>query len=231
MARILIVDDEAGIRDMLTDALGLAGFEATAAVDGFDALRIIREEHVDLVIADVNMPRLDGYELLKRMRELDFSTPVILLTARQEKQDVATGFRVGADDYVTKPFGLEELILRIRAVLRRTQPEAGSRSLQVGPVELRDDSHQVLLAGSVVELSPTEYRLLKYLMEHPGKAVRKETLLDAIWGMGFATGATVVDTYISYLRKKLHTDDWQGIKTVRGIGFLIDEVGKVETPK
>jgi two-component system OmpR family response regulator len=130
---------------------------------------------------------------------------------------------LGADDYVTKPFGLEELTLRVKAILRRTNGEQTENALKVGPIELFDSSHSVLLNGTAMELSPTEFKLLRHLMKQPKKVARKEVLLDAIWGMGFATGATVVDTYISYLRKKLHTDDWQGIKTVRGIGFLITD--------
>jgi two-component system OmpR family response regulator len=131
--------------------------------------------------------------------------------------------RLGADDYVTKPFGLEELTLRVKAILRRTNGSQDDDSLKLGPLQLFDSSHSVLLGGAPVELSPTEFKLLRYLMKQPKKVVRKEVLLDAIWGMGFATGATVVDTYISYLRKKLHTPTWQGIKTVRGIGFLITD--------
>jgi two-component system OmpR family response regulator len=221
MVKLLVVDDEAGIREMLHDALGLAGFEVHLCTDGFDALRFLRTQTVELIIADINMPKVDGYELLERLRENGITTPALLLTARHERQDVARGFRVGADDYVTKPFSLEELVFRVNAILRRTNPAAQSPVLSVGPITLDDESHEVLVDGTAVELSPTEYRLLKYLMEHAEKVVRKETLLDAIWGMGFATGATVVDTYISYLRRKLHTPTWAGIRTVRGIGFQL----------
>ena len=223
MAKILVVDDEAGIREMLHDALSISGFEVEIALDGFDALKQLREEPADLIIADINMPRLDGFQLIQRLREQGNDTPVLMLTARQERGDVTHGLKLGADDYVTKPFGLEELILRVNAILRRSgkldNPE--SARLAVGPLVLDDGSHQVLLDGQPVELSPTEFKLLRYLMGQPRKAIRKEVLLDAIWGYGFATGATVVDTYISYLRKKLHTENWQGIKTIRGIGFMI----------
>jgi len=225
MVQILVVDDEVGIRNMLGDALHLAGFDAHMAVDGFEALKMLREIEVDLIIADVNMPRMDGYEMLEKLRAQGNDTPAIMLTARHDRTDVTRGLRLGADDYVTKPFGLEELILRVNAILRRTMhsEEEAETSLRVGPVELFDESHRVLLNGTEVDLSPTEFKLLKYLMKQPKKVARKEMLLDAIWGMGFATGATVVDTYISYLRKKLHTDDWEGIKTVRGIGFMITD--------
>ena len=223
MAKILVVEDEAGIREVLSDALHIAGLETTIASDGFDAIKRLRDETFDLIIADINMPRMDGYEMLERMRELGNETPALLLTARHDNEDVNRGFRLGADDYVTKPFRLEELILRVQAILRRTTPKTGTEPLSIGPVVLHDESHSVTLDGQPIELSPTEFKLLRYLLQRPNKAVRKEVLLDAVWGMGFATNATVVDTYIFYLRKKLHTDAWQGIKTVRGIGFLITD--------
>lgn len=225
VVKILVVDDEAGIREMLHDALGLAGFTVHLCNDGFEALKFLREHSVDLIVADINMPKVDGYEMLERLRDNGITTPALLLTARHERDDVARGFRVGADDYVTKPFGLEELVLRVNAILRRTSQGSTSPVLEVGPIRLADESHEVSLNGVEVELSPTEYRLLKFLMERSEKVVAKEVLLDAIWGMGFATGATVVDTYISYLRRKLHTADWNGIRTVRGVGFQLTAKG------
>ena len=225
MAKILVIDDESGIREVLCDSLHIAGFETAAAADGFDALKLMREESFNLIIADINMPRMDGYELLTRMREMGNETPALMLTARHDSQDVTRGFKLGADDYVTKPFRLEELILRVNAILRRSGGKAEATALIVGPLELLDEKHIVTLNGQVVDLSPTEFKLLRYLMQRPNKTLRKETLLDAVWGMGFATNATVVDTYIFYLRRKLHTDTWQGIKTVRGIGFMITADG------
>jgi two-component system OmpR family response regulator len=224
MVQILVVDDEVGIRNMLSDALHIAGFDTVTAVDGFDALKALRENQVDLIIADINMPRMDGYEFLNRIREQGNQTPALMLTARHDRADVTHGLKLGADDYVTKPFGLEELILRVNAILRRTRAgREDSAGITVGPVEMFEDSHEVRLNGELVDLSPTEYKLLRHLMLAPRKVQRKEQLLDAIWGLGFATGATVVDTYISYLRKKLHTAEWEGIKTVRGIGFMITD--------
>lgn len=223
-ARILVVDDEPGMRDMLVDTLALAGHSAAAATDGFDALKLIRTEKFDLIISDVNMPKMNGFELLENLRDHHDQTPVILLTARADRSDVTTGLRYGADDYVTKPFGLEELTLRVAAILRRTMGEVSAQATvhECGPILLDEERHLVTMNGVPVDLSPTEFRLLLELMERQGKVVTKTHLLDRVWGMGFATGATVVDTYISYLRKKLHTDDWQGIKTVRGIGFQIE---------
>jgi two-component system OmpR family response regulator len=166
---------------------------------------------------------MDGYELLERLRALGDETPALMLTARGERGDVTRGLRLGADDYVTKPFGLEELMLRIAAILRRTIGSGDDAAADIicGPVVLNEDRHSVTLHGKPIDLSPTEFKLLYELMIKQGKVVTKATLLDVVWGMAFAANATVVDTYISYLRKKLHTDNFEGIKTVRGIGFQI----------
>jgi two-component system OmpR family response regulator len=220
--RLLIVDDEAGLRDMLADALGLADFDVEVANDGRSALALLHEQNIDLVVSDVNMPKVNGFELLERMRASGIEIPVILLTARQDKADVVEGFRTGADDYVKKPFSLEELVLRIRARLKHLEP-AGKRILTCGPIVLDEDAHTVTRDGEPVNLSPTEFKLLLELMQRNGKVASKSLLLDNVWDITWATNVTVLDTYISYLRKKLHTDDWQGIKTVRGVGFSIVE--------
>ena len=222
-AKILVVDDEPGVRDMLCDALSIAGYQAVAAIDGFAAHILLREQKFDLIITDINMPVMDGYELLERLRTAGDNTPAILLTARGERADVTRGLKLGADDYVTKPFGLEELTLRVAAILRRTQGAAVAEPLVlvVGPVELDEDAHTVKVAGQSIDLSPTEFKLLHELMKRPGKVVTKNQLLDVVWGMGFANNASVVDTYISYLRKKVQINGFEGIKTVRGIGFQI----------
>lgn len=221
-AKILVVDDEPGVREMLTDALHLQGYEVLAVNDGFDALKELRAAEFDLVVSDINMPKVDGYQMLERMRGLGDSTPVILLTARGEKADLARGFRTGADDYVTKPFGLEELSLRIEAVLRRTLGiGTQGKVLECGPVRLDQDAHTVTVDGNDVELSQTEFRLLVELLERKEKVATKSALLDSVWGINWDTNVSVLDTYISYLRKKLHTATWQGIKTVRGVGFQI----------
>lgn len=220
-AKILVVDDEVGVREMLADALRMQGYEAETAGDGHAALREIHEGHFDLVISDVNMPKLNGFELLERMRATGNETPVILLTARGDRADVAVGFRAGADDYVTKPFGLEELMLRVAARLKHLTL-GQSAVIEIGPIRLDEDLHQVTRDGEVIDLSPTEFRLLQELMQRGGKVATKAALLDSVWGINWATDVTVLDTYISYLRKKLHTDKWQGIKTVRAIGFQIE---------
>jgi two-component system OmpR family response regulator len=224
MALILVVDDEASLAEMVCDALNISGHTAVAANDGAAALAIVREQRPALVITDVNMPKIDGFELLDRLRKSGNETPVIVLTARTDKQDLTTGFRSGADDYLVKPFVLQELILRVNAVLKRSGGlEDSSHIFECGPVKIIDDERAVEVNGKPVELTRTEYRLLLELVQHKGKVVRKRDLLENIWGMGFATGATVVDTYISYLRRKLHTDSWAGIRTIRGEGFQITE--------
>lgn len=220
-ANILVVDDEAGLRDMLADALRMQQYAVATATDGHAALREIFEGDFDLIISDVNMPKVNGFELLERLRASGNETPVILLTARGDRADVAVGFRAGADDYVTKPFGLEELMLRVEARLKHLL-NAQREVLEVGPIRLDEDAHQVTVDGVAVELSPTEFRLLQELMQRKGRVATKGALLDSVWGINWDTTVTVLDTYISYLRKKLHTDKWQGIKTVRGIGFQIE---------
>jgi two-component system OmpR family response regulator len=220
--KVLVVDDEAGIRDLLVDVLGMSGYAVTATEDGLRAFNTLKNEKFDIVIADVNMPQLDGYGLIERMRESGDMTPVILLTARGENKDVSMGLSLGADDYVAKPFSFDVLVQRIAAVLRRTQgTQAADRIISAGPLTMNHDLHQVTIFEEPVDLSPTEYNLLEYLMERAGRVIEKDVLLSAIWGIEFETNTTVVDTYISYLRKKLHKDGFEGIKTVRGVGFQL----------
>ena len=219
LAKILVVDDEAPLREMLSDTLHIANYEVFEAKDANQALLALRQNSIDLIISDVNMPGMDGYEFLRHIRELGIDTPAIMLTARQERQDVTKGFKLGADDYVTKPFGLEELLLRVAAVLRRTKGTDATTSMSCGPISLNEDLHLVTVNGEPVELSPTEFDLLRILMEEKGKVLSRERLLRDVWNINFDTGTNVVDTYVSYLRKKVHTDDYQGIRTVRGVGF------------
>jgi two-component system OmpR family response regulator len=219
---ILIIDDEAGVRELLADALKLAGFETLTAADAMVAQTILRTSKPDLLIVDINMPLMDGFEFIEKIRSNGDQTPALMLSARADRADVTRGLTLGADDYVTKPFGLEELVLRIRAILRRSQfSETSSVSLSCGPIALDEASHQVSFNGEVVDLSPTEFRLLHVLLESKGRVLSKSVLLDEVWGINFETETTVVDTYISYLRKKLHKDGFEGIRTVRGVGFQL----------
>jgi two-component system OmpR family response regulator len=167
---------------------------------------------------------MDGFELVERLRTNNDLTPVLMLTAREDKTDITRGLKIGADDYVVKPFGIEELILRIKAILRRSTKNVEVPSLlSCGPISIDDDQHLVTFNGEAVDLSPTEYRLLQILIEKKGRVLSKNLLLDEVWGITFESESTVVDTYISYLRKKLHRDGFEGIKTIRGVGFQIQE--------
>ncbi len=224
-AQILVVDDESGVRELVGDVLELEGYEVTVASDGLDALAHIRKRKFDLYVLDINMPKIDGLVLLEKVRAAGDPTPALLLSARREKDDIHHGFRVGADDYVTKPFSIEELALRVEAILRRTQTQQPTNILRCGPVSIDVDQHLVKHEEEIVELSPTEYNLLHYLIERKNKVVRKDALLNAVWGIDFENNSTVVETYISYLRKKLHRNGFEGIKTVREVGFQIVERG------
>lgn len=223
MPHILIVDDEASVRDMVSDALRFAGFDVSVAPNAVDALNIVLKSQPDLLVVDINMPGMNGHELLQHLRKQGNATPVILLTARQAFEDMADGLRSGADDYVRKPFRLEELLLRIEAVLRRAQPTPEAEVLVCGPLQLEAAAHTATLAGAAVELSPTEFKLLETLLRHKGRVVSRKALLSEVWDMGFVENATVLDTYVFYLRKKLHTDSFQPIQTVRGVGFRMVE--------
>lgn len=217
-----MADDDEAVCDTIEDALHLAGYLTMRAKDGQMALDRVRSDRPDLVILDVNMPKLDGFEVLRKMRSLSISTPAILLTARHEREDAVTGLKLGADDYVKKPFGLEELLLRVAAVLRRVNGESDS-ALMCGTISLSVARHEVVCAGNVIDLSPTEFRLLEYLMENKNRVLTKQQLLDAVWGIDFDSSTTVVETFISYLRKKMSPEIDNMLVTVRGIGFkLVD---------
>jgi two-component system OmpR family response regulator len=219
---IMVIDDEAGVRELLADALKLAGFETVTAADAMIAQTMLRTTKPDLLIVDINMPLMDGFEFIERIRKNGDNTPALMLSARGDRADITRGLTLGADDYVTKPFGLEELVLRVRAILRRSQfTESVPTVLSCGPITLDEESHTVTFNGESVDLSPTEFRLLHVLLESKGRVLSKSLLLDEVWGINFETETTVVDTYISYLRKKLHRDGFEGIRTVRGVGFQL----------
>ena len=220
----MIVDDEPGVRALLRDTLSIAGFDVIEATDGMSALTLMRTNQPELAVIDINMPLMDGFELVERLRSTNNLIPVLMLTAREDKSDIARGLKIGADDYVIKPFGIEELVLRIKAILRRSYKSATTPSLlSCGPITIDDEQHRVTFNGQDVDLSPTEYRLLQILIEKKGRVLSKKLLLDEVWGITFESESTVTDTYISYLRKKFHRDGFDGIKTVRGVGFSIQE--------
>jgi two-component system OmpR family response regulator len=215
----LVVDDELAVQELICDALRLAGYEPLDAAHGMEALRVMRESPVDLVILDINMPDMNGYEVLSRMRDHENHTPVIFLTARIEAEDTRRGFQLGADDFVRKPFGIEELMLRVAAVIRRSSSVAESNTTTIGNITLDRDQHTVLCRNKTVDLSPTEFRLLQILMENHARVLTKEQLLESVWGMSGTYESNVVETYISYLRKKFGDDI--AIRTVRGVGYQI----------
>jgi two-component system, OmpR family, response regulator len=215
-----VVDDDEYIRDLVGTALRYAGFRTSAAIDGNDALAKVPDHGPDLVILDVLMPGIDGYEVCRRLRAQGDSTPIIFLTARAASRDVLEGFAHGGDDYVTKPFVLDELVARIRAVLHRSGVVAESSVVRCGDVELDDDTHTVRRGGTTVDLSPTEFNLLRYLMVNAGRVLSKQQILDRVWRYDFDGDGHVVETYISSLRRKIDGEPGL-IRTVRGVGYTL----------
>ena len=218
--KILLVDDEPDILEFVSYNLKKEGFIVYTAGNGKVALQIAKKEIPDLIILDVNLPKLDGFAILEKVRESAPTQPIIMISARTDKDDVTHGLRLGADDYVRKPFSIEELVLRIENRLKRNTSSA-AEIFYCGPISLNDSEHEVKFNDEVVDLSPTEYNLLLMLIRNQNRVMTKEKLLDLVWGLDFETSTNVVDTYISYLRKKLHKDGFDGIKTIRGIGFQI----------
>ena len=224
MTTILVVDDEPGVRDLLSDALRIAGYKTEVASDGYAALGLLLTSKVDLCIVDINMPHMDGFTFLEKMRAENSDIPVLLLSARDSAPDVAKGLSIGADDYVRKPFSLEEILLRVAAILRRTNPgEKDTDALTCGLLSLDRDRHEVNYGDELIDLSATEFHLLEVLLSRKNKLITRDQLLNEVWGINFESETSVLDTYISYLRKKIHCEDFNPITTVRGVGFkLVD---------
>src|SRR3982750_4138486 len=223
-ARLLVVDDEPNIRELLSASLRYAGFEVATAADGQQALALAESFRPDLLVLDVMMPGLDGFGVVRRLRQSGRHTPILFLTARDAAEDKVTGLTVGGDDYVTKPFSLDEVVARIRAVLRRTQPlEDDDAVIRVDDLELDDDAHEVRRGGTVIELSPTEFKLLRYLMLNPNRVLSKAQILDHVWEYDFNGDASIVESYISYLRRKvdINPDAAALIQTKRGVGYVL----------
>ncbi|HLU74320.1 MAG TPA: response regulator transcription factor [Nonomuraea sp.] len=225
--RLLVVDDEPTVKELLAATLRFAGFTVSSADSGAGALEAARRDPPDLVLLDVMLPDLDGFEVLRRLRTLPRAggrpgpVPVLFLTARDTTADKINGLRLGGDDYVTKPFDLEELLARIRAILRRTGASPDGRTLVVGDLEVDPEGHQVTRGGVPVRLSPTEFRLLRHLAENAGRVLPKADILQAVWRYDFAGDSSIVDTYISYLRRKLDTGGPKLIHTVHGVGYVL----------
>jgi len=221
-ARLLVVDDEPTILELLAGTLRFAGFDVLTAVSGAEALRAATAARPDLILLDVMMPDCDGFDVIRRIRAGGPRVPVIFLTARDSVHERVTGLTLGGDDYVTKPFSLDEVLARIRAVLRRSrgEPEAGSR-LVVADLELDEDSHQVWRAGTEVALSPNEFKLLRYLMVNAGRVLSRAQILDHVWDYSFDGDGNIVESYICYLRRKLDRGEPRLIHTIRGIGYVL----------
>jgi two-component system OmpR family response regulator len=219
---VLVVDDEQYIRDLVASSLRLAGFTARAVSDGSQALAALEQDAPDLVILDVRLPGMDGFEVCRTVRAAGSDVPVIFLTARDTPEDRLSGFTKGGDDYVTKPFSLEELIARVRAVLRRSQPaDARGGTLAYADLVLDEEAMRVSRAGEPIRLSPTEFKLLRYLLLNPERVLSKAQILDHVWQYDFDGKSGVVENYISYLRKKVDSKGSPLIHTVRGFGYVL----------
>ena len=223
-ARLLVVDDEPNIRDLLATSLRFAGFEVFTASTGNEAIQEATEHQPDLVVLDVMLPDMDGFTVTRRLRDRGEQYPILFLTAKDETQDKVAGLTVGGDDYVTKPFSLEEVVARIRAVLRRTHggsETAVDSALVVGDLRLDEDSHEVHRGDVNIELSPTEFKLLRYLMLNSGRVVSKTQILDHVWDYDWSGEVGIVESYISYLRRKIDVVGEPMIHTKRGIGYVL----------
>jgi two-component system OmpR family response regulator len=222
-ARLLVVDDEPDIVELLSASLRFAGFEVGTAASGQEALSVAATFRPDLVILDVMMPGLDGFSVLSRLRGEGHQVPVLFLTSRDATEDKVRGLTTGADDYVTKPFSLSEVIARIGAVLRRARAEveAPAGRLAYADVELDDDTHEVWKAGQLVALSPTEFKLLRYFLTNPKRVLSKAQILDHVWNYDFNGEANVVEAYVSYLRRKIDTSEPRLLHTLRGVGYVM----------
>lgn len=219
--RVLVADDEPSIRELVSTVLRYEGFDVAVADDGRAALGEIERFRPDLVVLDVMMPELDGFEVQRRLTAAGRRIPVMFLTARDAVEDRVTGLTIGGDDYLTKPFSLDELVARVRAILRRAQAGQQPSRLVVDDLELDEESHEVHRGGDPVELTPTEFNLLRFLMRNPRRVLSKPQILDHVWHYDFGGDGNIVETYISYLRRKIDAGRAPLIHTVRGVGYTI----------
>jgi two-component system OmpR family response regulator len=218
---LLLVDDEENLRTMLAAALAHSGFKVETAANGRDALARTKELGPDLILLDVMMPDLDGFEVCRRLRSEYVKTPIIFLTARDETSDKVRGLTTGGDDYLVKPFSLEELVARVQAVLRRSGGEQTGAQLKCSDLELDDDAHRVTRAGVEIPLTPTEFNLLHFLLANQGRVLSRAQILDHVWQYDFGGDGRIVETYIGYLRRKIDTTEPRLIHTVRGVGYTL----------
>jgi two-component system OmpR family response regulator len=220
--RVLVVDDEDSITELVSMALRYEGFDVQTAASGYAALEKIDEFRPDLILLDVMLPDIDGFNIAERLRRDRRDVPVIFLTARDATEDKIRGLTIGGDDYVTKPFSVAELVARTQAILRRAGKGGPNRELlQLADLEMDDDAHEVRRAGQLIDLTATEYRLLRYLLSNPRRVLTRSQLLDHVWNYDFGGDAGVLETYVSYLRKKIDFTEPHLIHTVRGVGYVL----------
>jgi two-component system OmpR family response regulator len=218
---VLVVEDEANVAFVISSALRLAGLTVIEAVAGREALHLAAQHEVDLAVLDVMLPDLDGFEVCQRLRAAGFEIPIIFLTARDATPDRVRGLTIGGDDYLTKPFSVEELVARVRAVLRRAGKFPSGQVYECGDLTMDDAAYRVTRAGRLVDLSPTEYKLLRFLLRNTGRVMTKSQILDHVWDYDFVGESTVVETFVSTLRKKVDPEEPRLIQTVRGVGYRL----------
>jgi two-component system OmpR family response regulator len=220
--RVLIVDDEPNIRDLLATSLRFAGYEIQTAANGAQAVAAVTESEPDIILLDVMLPDMNGFSVTKKLRASGIQAPILFLTARDDVEDKITGLTVGGDDYLTKPFSLDEVVARIQAILRRTKiVDAESAVIDAGAVVINQDAHEVTIEGKPVDLSPTEYKLLRFLVMNPDRVLTKAQILDHVWEYDFNGDMGIVESYVSYLRKKLDPISSRPlIQTKRGVGYI-----------
>ena len=225
--RVLVVDDEPNLTELLSMALRYEGWQVRSAASGMEAVRAARDFDPDAVVLDMMLPDFDGLEVLRRMRSTNPNVPVLFLTARDAVEDRVAGLTAGGDDYVTKPFSLEEVVARVRALMRRTTVAVSDADsmLVVGDLTLDEDSHEVRRGGEEIHLTATEFELLRYLMRNPKRVLSKAQILDRVWNYDFGGQANVVELYISYLRKKVDVGREPMIQTMRGAGYVLKPTG------
>ena len=226
--KILVVDDEPNIRDLLSTSLRFAGFSVHAVANGAEAVYAAEKGEPDIILLDVMLPDMNGFSVTKKIRSMGINAPVLFLTARDETEDKITGLTVGGDDYMTKPFSLDEIVARIHAILRRTkQAEVEESILEVGEIKINQDAHEVFVNGETVELSPTEYKLLRFLMSNANRVLTKSQILDHVWEYDFNGEMGIVESYVSYLRKKLDPLTSEPVLvTKRGHGYMFKSTKK-----
>jgi two-component system OmpR family response regulator len=220
--KVLVVDDEPNIRDLLSASLRFQGHQVLTAANGNEAVSKIVDHQPDIVLLDVMLPDISGFGVTKKIRSLGIETPILFLTARDDTEDKVTGLTVGGDDYVTKPFSLDEIMARMNAILRRTGKDQSLSNIVVGELTINEEAHEVTVSGKAVELSPTEYQLLRYLATNPNRVLTKAQILDHVWEYDFNGEMGIVESYVSYLRKKLDPLSKEPlIVTKRGVGYML----------